>query len=192
MFSPIKKLAKLDYKLLLKNGEEYHNEEVNRVFQKWNRKYGLNLKFDDDHAERNNENMIAQTIIKEISEIEPDQNKVISSLVCFYYKKPSERKKKLLWYVYGEWLYENLLDNLEPSYICHKCGIRTNVKPIHGKCFKCRQQELKEHGYKLLKCKDCGKDIKIKWNNRRTCRCEECQKKEDKLKYIKYNKKRVN
>ena len=179
MFHPIRKLGKLDYKVLLKNkNDKYTNDDVNKEFQKWNKKYGLNLKFDDEHADRNNKNIIAQTLKQKLINIENNEDNIITSLVRFYYSKPSARKKRLLWYVYGDKLYQNLCNNIGERTICHQCGAEVNEKLIHGKCFSCRQKELKEHGYKLIKCKDCGKDVMISRKNTKTCRCEECQKRD--------------
>ena len=191
MFSSIRKLGKIDYHLLLNDqNDDYSNDEINKRFQECNRKHGLNLKFDDEHAERNNKNIIAQTLKKELLEIEPDENKIITSLVKFYYSKPSERKKRLLWYTYGDKLYENLYQNVGERNICHQCGAVTVESLIRGKCRNCRQKEINQKGYKIIDCIDCGQEIIVEKNNRRTCRCEECQEKQDKLRHIKYNKTR--
>ena len=49
----LRKLGKLDYRMLLSGGDDsYSNDEINKKFQECNRKHGLNLKFDDEHAER--------------------------------------------------------------------------------------------------------------------------------------------
>ena len=191
MFHPIRKLGKLDYRMLLSGGDDsYSNDEINKKFQECNRKHGLNLKFDDEHAERNNKNVIAQTLKQELLSIEPDEDKIITSLVKFYYGKPSERKKRLLWYTYGDILYENLCNNVGERNICHQCGAVTAEPLIRGKCRDCRKKEINQRGYKLINCIDCGQEVIIEKTNRRTCRCEECQKKQDKLKHIKYNQKR--
>ena len=190
MFRGLKNLEKLDYKVLLKDDIEYDNEEVNKRFQKWNKKYGLNIKFDEDNSEQNNMRAVIARIKKELEDIEPDEDKIVTSLVRYFYKNKSSKKKRLLWYTYGEWIYNNLINNVGKRTICHKCGAVIDEKLINGKCFECRQKELKEHGYKLIKCIDCDKEVKIGRKNTKTCRCEECQEKQDKLKYIKYNKKR--
>lgn len=179
MFNSISKLEKVDYRVLLKDQDSvYMNDEINNTFQKWNRKYGLNLKFDDEHGTLNNKNIIAQDLRKMLLDIEPDEDKIITSLVLYYYSKPSSRKKKLLWYVYGEELFENLRNNVGKRNICHQCGTITTEELIRGKCRSCRIKEAKEKGYKLINCMDCGKEVLLPLTNRRTCRCEECQEKE--------------
>lgn len=179
MFNPINKLGKVDYRVLLKDkNDSYSNDKINECFQKWNKKYGLNLKIDDKNALLNNKNIIAESIKEELYKEEPDENKIITSLVKYYYSKPSQRKKKLLWYVYGEQLYENLVNNIGERTICHQCGAAVNEKLVRGKCVKCRTKEANERGYKLIQCIDCGVDVILPRNNKRTCRCEKCQEKD--------------
>jgi len=177
MFRPIKRLEKINYLLLLKNENDcYYNEDINKIFDKWNKKYGNIISFDEDNTEKNNLYVIAQQVKDDMCAIELNEDKVINTLVTFLYQKPSTRKKKLLWYIYGEQLYNNLLENLEHKNICRQCGCRTDESLIRGKCFKCRQEEIKKlGGYKLIKCKDCEGDVMIE-SRSRTCRCEECAK----------------
>ena len=116
-----------------------------------------------------------------MNRIEPDDDKVLNSLVAFLYKKPSTRKKNLLWYVYGEKIYQNLSENVDHKTICHQCGARVDETLIRGKCFKCRQEEIKKKGgKKLIVCVDCGKEVLISKNSR-VERCEKCREYKKKL-----------
>ena len=179
MFVSFNKLGKVDYHVLLKNkNSQYTNEQINKTFQKWNKKYGLNLKFDDERTDKNNDIVIAEAIREELLRIENNEDNIITSLVKFFYSKPSERKKRLLWYVYGNKLYENLIKNVGERNICHKCGAAVSYELVHGKCRSCRSKEIKDKGFKLITCVDCGTEIKVPLTNRRTCRCEECQRKQ--------------
>lgn len=177
MFRPMKNLAAIDYLLLLKNKEDvYLCNEVNKVFDKWNKKYGNNISFDEENTNRNNIIAIANQVKSDLNAIEPDDNKVINSLVTFLYKKPSTRKKKLLWYVYGEQLYNNLLHNIVTHDICRICGKRTNEDLINGKCSECRKEESKKlNGMKIVKCLDCGTEFKVSAKNTKTNRCPSCK-----------------
>lgn len=180
MFRPLKGLSQVDYLMLIKNKQDvYCNEEINSMFDRWNKKYGNNVNLnEDDDTNKNNLYVVAQEVKRDLNTIEPDDDKVVNSLVAFLYKNQSTRKKKLLWYIYGEQLYNNLVENvngLEP-HVCHQCGKRTNEELIRGKCFKCRQEEIKAlGGKKLIKCIDCGKDVVLPSNVNRTKRCECCQ-----------------
>lgn len=175
MFRPIKNLAQLDYHMLLKNTEDiYRNNEVNAVFDKWNKKYGNNVNLnEDDDTNKNNLIAVANQVKADLNAIEPDDIKVINSLAVFLYEKPSTRKKKLFWYIYGEQLYNNLLSNVEHKNICRQCGCRTDEELVRGKCFKCRKEETKK-GTKLIICVDCGKDFIVDPRSR-TCRCDKCK-----------------
>lgn len=180
MFRPLKGLENVNYLMLLKDKEDnYFNDDINKIFDIWNKKYGNNIiLFDEENTNKNNIHAIANEVKYDMHKIEPDDDKVINSLVVFLYKNPSTRKKKLLWYIYGEQLYRNLYSNvkdLEPT-ICHQCGKRVNEDLIRGKCFKCRQEEIKKlGGKKLIKCVDCGRDVVVPSNVNRTKRCERCQ-----------------
>lgn len=180
MFKPLKGLDKVNYLMLLKDmKDDYSNEQVNSMFDRWNKKYGNNVSFnEDDDTNKNNLVVVANEVKRDLNSIEPDDDKVINSLVSFLYKNQSTRKKKLLWYIYGEQLYRNLYKNVKEldSTICHQCGKRVNEELIRGKCFKCRQEEIKKlGGKKLIKCVDCGKDFIVDASVKKKYRCDDCQ-----------------
>lgn len=181
MFHPISKLNKIDYHLLLKDKLDlYTNDELNQCFNRWNRKYGNNLNIDEGNTDKNNIVAISNQVKEDLHRIEPDDDKIVNSLVVFLYGHPSERKKKLFWYMYGEKLFNNLSENLKCLPFCYKCGKRTEEPMVNHRCFKCRQNDLKEKGYKLIKCVDCGKEVKLSPKSR-TKRCDECREAERRL-----------
>ena len=157
--------------------DSYFNENINKCFDSWNRKYGNNIRIDEDDTDKNNISVIAKEVKKDLNAIEQDDDKVINSLVSFLYKNNSSRKKKLLWYIYGKELYENIKHNLDDSCVCWNCGKRTFEKLNSNHfCSEC-SSKLK---YKTIKCIDCGKKFKVSKFSTKTCRCEECQKLETK------------
>ena len=175
-FKGIKNLEKVDYKMLLKEKNDfYYNEEINAVFDQWNKKYGNNIKLDeDDNKDKNNLNAVCMQVRFDLNKIEPDDDKVINSLVSFLYKKSSTRKKKLLWYVYGEQLYRNLCENVDHKNICRKCGKRIDGMLTRGKCNSCTKKEVKKmNGMKKQICIDCGKEFDLHTGMKRT-RCDSC------------------
>lgn len=182
MFKPMKRLAPIDYLLLLKDKkDDFWSDEINMTFDRWNKRYGNNIKVGgEDDTKKNNIQQIAQQVKEDLNKIEPDDDKVLNSLVAFLYKKPSSRKKNLLWYIYGEKIYQNLSENVDHKTICRQCGARvdentTRGKLIRGKCFKCRQEEMQKKGQKIVICEDCGKEFKVKSTVNRRTRCEKCQ-----------------
>lgn len=74
---------------------------------------------------------------------------------------------------------------------CAECGKIIRKKGNSTKyCKDCR-------GYtpltiKTLTCIDCGKEFVVSGGNKRTCRCEECQRQKRLIQYKAYNKKRLS
>lgn len=170
MFRPIKNLNKLNYNLMLQS--QYTNDEVNEIFDRWNKKYGNNVRFDDnDDTDRNNLGEVTKQVLEDLQQVESDLDKVLDSLVIFLYSKPSTRKKKLLWYIFGKQLFERLNDRVGNIGYCTKCGRRSG-KLINGWCQKC----TKAKDVKPVNCIDCGKEIFVSVLNTKSCRCKECYK----------------
>lgn len=185
MFKPLKGLNKVDYLMLLKDKQDiYFNEEINSMFDRWNKKYGNNVNLnEEDDTNKNNLYIVAQEVKRDLNNIEPDDNKVINSLVSFLYKNQSTRKKKLFWYIYGEQLYNNIFQNVQElkQNICHQCGKRISKELTRGKCSKCIQEEIKNlGGKKIIKCVDCGRDVIVGSKDNSTERCNDCKNDHDK------------
>ena len=86
MFKPIKNLQSIDYLLLLKNKNDfYYNEEINKCFDKWNKRYGNNIKIDeDDDTNKNNIIAVAAQVKKDLNKIESDDDKIINATAILY------------------------------------------------------------------------------------------------------------
>lgn len=170
MLKKLDKMNPIDYKLMLNN--HYSNEALNKAFDLWNKKYGNNIHFDDnDDTDRNNLGEVAKEVLKDLLAIEPDQDKALDSLVLFFYEKPTTRKKKLLWYVFGEQLFNRLNNNITALPYCTKCGKRSN-NLINGWCQSCTMSD----GVKPIKCKTCGLEFYVPVTNNKTCYCNDCKK----------------
>ena len=170
MFKKLAWLSPIDHTLMLQS--DYSNEEVNKCFDLWNKKYGNNIHFDDnDDTDRNNLGEVAKEVMADLLEIENDPDKVLDSLVLFLYSKPSTRKKKLLWYVFGDRLFSRLQSHLDDKKYCKKCGRRSN-NLINGWCEPCTQSD----GVKPVECINCGITFYVPNKKQNSCRCEECQK----------------
>ena len=119
-------------------------------------------------------------LLKDLHEIESNDDNIINSLVDLLYKNPSTRKKKLLWFAFGEQLYNNLSENIDKdTEVCMKCGKRVlKGSLIRNKCLKCRDKELKEKGTKTIQCIDCGVEFEVPRMSKKRCRCDDCSKKE--------------
>lgn len=173
LFKPIKNLAKPDYRVLLCDEfTDYTNDEVNKIFDRWNKKYGNVARYDDDgNREHNNIAALKNSVLTDLRKVEIDTFKVINSLVKFLYQKPSNRKKKLFWYIFGEQLYNNIVEHLDGTQICLCCGKRTN-KLVNDWCYDC----INKVNGKPVVCVNCGKQFFISAKyNKTECRCNECQ-----------------
>ena len=181
MFNSIRKLDKIDYVMFLRNKEcTFSNEEINDIYDEENKLYGHNLRIDSEDTNKNNFNVISKSIKDKMLEVEKDEYNIIQSLVKHLYEKNTTRKKKLLWYMFGEELMNNLKDNVnKDTEVCMQCGDRVNKDElIRHKCKKCRGEEIKKlGGEKIIKCVDCGKEFEVESNSNKRERCDECRKK---------------
>lgn len=180
MFNVLKPMDNIDYRLLLKDKrDEYFNEEINNIYNDFNKKYGDNLNIDKDDMNKNNMIAVCNELKKEFYRIEKDDEKIINSLIKHLYEKNGTRKKNLLWSTYGKQLYNNLKNNIgEKTEVCMKCGRRVEKgKLVNNKCDKCRKEEIKNlGGKKKVTCIDCGKEFEVDARNMKKIRCDECQK----------------
>ena len=181
MFNSIKNLDNIDYTMFLRNKEcLYTNNAINKFYDQVNKKYGNNIKIDKDNTDKNNINIVSQEIKKDFLTIESNEYNIIQSLVKYLYEKNSEKKKKLLWYMYGDELLNNLKNNINNNTeICMQCGKRVKKGTlIRHKCRQCRDKEIKKNGgKKIIKCIDCGKEFEIDSMIKGKKRCDSCQNK---------------
>lgn len=176
MFNNVRNLEDVNYLMLLKNKkDEYSNDLINECYIKWNKKYGNNLRVDDNNKYNSNMNFILLKIKKELFSFESDENKIVNSLVKLLYGKKTSLKKKLLWYLFGENIYNNIKENIDNSTkVCKLCGKRVNKKELlNGLCEKCNNKKNK---IKTTHCTNCGKLIKIKSKTKIPMYCENCAK----------------
>lgn len=170
MFKKLAWLSPIDHTLMLQS--DYSNDEINKCFDLWNKKYGNNIHFDEnDDTDRNNLGEVSKEVMNDLMAIEPNPDKILDSLVLFLYSTPSTRKKKLLWYVFGDRLFSRLQSKLDNKQYCTKCGRRSN-KTINGWCEQC----VMSSGQKPVTCKTCGQDFLVPPNDNRTRYCFDCRK----------------
>lgn len=190
MFSTIKNLAPVDYRKMLDNEwPDYTNENIDRRFDYYNRTYGYNIRYDEDDKSKNNISYLLQDMRNDLLRIEPDESKIITSLVIHMYKKNTQQKKNLLWLLYGDIMCENIETNCKgENNICLKCGRRVEYKLIGHKCRACRNEENR-NGFKKIVCADCGTEFTIP-NSSRMIRCDDCRTKRRQEQYR--NSKKAN
>lgn len=176
MFNSIRNLNSIDYKMLLKKDySDYYCKPLNDLFIAWNKKYGNNLKIDTTDTDKNNIQAIVGEMLGDFHKIQSDDQKIVCSLVKELYEHPTTRKKNLLWYAFGEIMYNNLLENIDKeTEVCMQCGQRVKKHTlIRCKCKQCNEKELRDKGSKTIKCIDCEIEFEAPIRSR-THRCPNC------------------
>ncbi len=174
-FDVIKNMDSIDYKMFTNSDNIYKNKKINDLYNSLNRKTARLLE---------KEQFFQQTKIdieEEFNNLNYSRESIASSLAYFLYHKPTIRKKRMLWLVYGDILLKNLENNINKETVCCDiCGRRDNIKNIHnGKCIHCvnkKKTNDKINQFKTINCIDCGEPLKLSLNNTKTIRCAECQK----------------
>lgn len=99
-------------------------------------------------------------------------------------------------YKCGYWLEKQKMG----SFICQNCGkefahySKSSKEKTRKYCKECSlklQNKRTDIEYKIVKCLDCGEEVKIDKRDYKTCRCADCQElqnKKNKLKYWNKNK----
>ena len=175
----LKNLGKIDYTMFLGKETKFTASEINEMFDGINRMYGMNISYDSDDGRNSNISAIVTSAWEKLHEIETDDEKILCSIVKHYYEHSNDKKKKLLWSMFGERMLLNLEQNLSriKKNYCHKCGRRSDEELRRGMCRKCREEEAVATGKKILSCIDCGEEFEVDIRNNRTKRCQVCQAK---------------
>lgn len=187
MFKHLSKLGKIDYRIMqYDNVPDESIPNVDKTFFAWNKKYGNVVIFDEDYLEKNNLGEIKRQVLEDLRSVCNDDKAILNSLVHALYSKPSSRKKKLFWYIFGEELYNNVQQNCPAGEVCKKCGNRVDALNKDGLCEYCYSPR---NGYKHIRCEDCGDIVKIKSKNSTTTKCGFCQTKANRIANAKRMKK---
>ena len=75
MFKPMKRLAPINYLLLLKDKkDDFWSDEINMTFDRWNKRYGNNIKVGgEDDTKKNNIQQIAQQVKEDLNKMVTQQ-----------------------------------------------------------------------------------------------------------------------
>lgn len=140
--------GKFDARMLMSEDITYINNKVLNLYLKLskNKKFLLNSSTLDKEGQFN---YINKYIKEQIAEIEPDEDKVVNTLVKGLYSNLKANNKSTLWDCYGHVLIGNLNENLRNTKQCESCANRITIK-----------------GNKTKYCDSCAKKIKNEQNKK--------------------------
>lgn len=139
------KLEKPDFEKMMSNSRVVCPKEVSDLYDKLNREYRYKINMKEEYSD--NLHFVAQSIREEFSKLGYSQETVCDMLVRYLYGN-EKRSKQLLWFCYGQYIYNNL------------------------------EKNIKYKKTKAIKCICCGEWVEVNLTSR-ACRCEACQREEN-------------
>ena len=169
----LKDFGKINYKYLMNNPDIEINEELIKEYKKLNHQYHYKINMKSCHDKQFM--YIASNMRSRLNRFGYSEMDIADMLIKYLYGLYNSRSKEALWFCYGDYIYNNLVKNIgNKTSICYKCGCRFKPK-YHAEKY-CKECEEKEN-YIIVKCSDCGKEIKVSPNATKTYRCAKCQEK---------------
>ena len=147
------KLGELDYRKLMHNPNIVCSKEVSNLYEKISREYSFQVNMKDEYID--NLRYLACEIRTQFNNLGYSDETISDMLVQKVYGKES-RRKQILWFCYGQYIVNNLENNL-------------NVRKT-----------------KYIQCIDCGEWVEVDIKDTKTCRCKNCQHEENKCKKREY------
>ena len=96
------------------------------------------------------------------------------------------KKKLVFWSCYGDVVLTNIQNNIDKNFVtCNYCGKR--FYKVYNKdmvCPNCKDRELDRLKTKTLVCIDCGTPFEVKSTDRRSVRCQKCQRERRRIKIL--------
>lgn len=136
-------LDKIDYKVMMENSTIICSKEVSDLYDKLNKHYRYMINMKDEYID--NLRYVACKIRDEFSKFGYSDETITDMLVEYLYGR-DKRYKQLLWFCYGQYVVNNLENNI-------------SVKKT-----------------KVIQCIDCGEWFEVDSRNMKKTRCDNCQK----------------
>ena len=136
------KLGELDYRKLMHNPNIVCSKEVSDLYEKISREYSFQVNMKDEYTD--NLRYLACEIRTQFNNLGYSDETISDMLVQKVYGKES-RRKQILWFCYGQYIVNNLENNL-------------NVRKT-----------------RYIQCIDCGEWVEVDIKDTKTCRCMNCQ-----------------
>ena len=151
------KLGRLNHKDLMSNKNVICSKEVSDLYDRRNKEYHYMIDMKDEYTD--NLRYLACSIRNEFSQLGYSDETITDMLIEYLYGG-NKRYKQLLWFCYGQYIVNNLENNL-------------NVRKT-----------------KYIQCIDCGEWVEVDIKDTKTCRCKNCQHEEKKRIDREYRRKR--
>ena len=172
-------VGEFDYTMLMNDFNVEYNEEIGKAYQKY---VSTNMKFNRQKEKNGDSDLSNYKAVYEQARIDifdmfPEYSHldIIDNIIAYLFNTKKSKNKKAFWQMFETEVYENLLENLETQIaICPICGKRFRKANAAKYCPACRGYQ--PIATKTLTCIDCGQEFVVNGNNKRTCRCPECQR----------------
>ena len=138
------KLEELDYRKLMQSPNMVCSKEVSELYDKRNKEYHYMIDMKDEYSD--NLRYLACSIRDEFYKLGYSDETIADMLVEYLYGG-NKRSKQLLWFCYGQYIVNNLENNLnvrKTKYIqCIDCGewLEVDIQSKSIRCSKCQLEE---------------------------------------------------
>lgn len=145
-------LGKIDYKMMMENSTIICSKEVSDLYDELNKQYRYMINMKDEYID--NLRYVACKIRDEFSKFGYSNETITDMLVEYLYGK-DKRYKQLLWFCYGQYIVNNLDNNISVKKTkviqCIDCGewFEVDVSSKRIRCDECFKLERKEHNRKM-------------------------------------------
>lgn len=168
-------MGDFDYRTLMNDPDIRIDTRVTRKFAAFSREYKFNYNLNNNN---DNEQYIASFIRKSMLDTGYPESDIVDMLVKELFGVRKTKKKLVFWSCYGDVVLANIQKNIDSRFTtCNYCGGR--FYKVHNKdmvCPNCKGREFNKPNTKTLVCIDCGIPFEVKRSNKKTIRCQECQK----------------
>lgn len=150
------KLGRLNYKDMMSNKNVICSKEISNLYDRRNKEYHYMIDMKDEYID--NLRYLACCIRDEFSQLGYSDETITDMLVEYLYSS-NKRYKQLLWFCYGQYIVNNLENNLnvrKTKYIqCIDCGewVEVDVKSKSIRCSMCQKKYKRDYQAALMRRK---------------------------------------
>lgn len=168
-------MSEFDYRTLMNDPNIRIDTKVTRKFAALSREYKFNYNLNNNN---DNEQYIASYIRKSMLDTGYPESDIVDMLIKELFGVRKTKKKLVFWSCYGDMVLANIQNNIDKNFVaCNKCGVRFyKQRKEEMVCPNCKNKSLEKPKTKTLICVDCGTPFEVKYSNKKSTRCRECQR----------------